>query len=64
MQYVHKLNDGKTHNGIDEEFVEFLMSRYGKTFDQMTDILHAKAEAQPFFSFEPYLHATLVWCTA
>lgn len=58
MKYVHQLNDGKTTNGIDEDFVEYLMSRTGVTFDQMTDILQAKPEAQPFFAFEPYLHAT------
>ncbi|CCI84941.1 FMN-binding protein [Lactobacillus pasteurii] len=41
MGKAHELNlqltDGKTHNGIDEEFVEFLMSRSGETFDKMTE---------------------------
>lgn len=58
MKYVHGLNDGNTSNYIDEDFVEYLMSRTGETFDQLTDILQAKPEAQPFFAFEPYLHAT------
>lgn len=58
MNYVHHLNDGKISNSIDEDFVKFLMTRTGRTFDELTNILQAQPTAQPFFSFEPYLHAT------
>lgn len=57
MKYVHDLNDNRTSNPIDEEFVQYLLDKTGLTFDKMVDLLNVSIEVQPEFDFAPYLHA-------
>lgn len=56
MNWVHQDNDGTTRNGINEDFVQYLLKNTGKTLDQMIAMTNSKVE---LVLPDPYLH--VVW---
>lgn len=55
VKWVHAENDGETRNGIDENFVEYLLSETGKTLDQMIEMTNSKVTS---VLPDPYLRVT------